>query len=106
MAAPAAETGLGSSDAGGTEAAKLDAEEPEDVVAGKSPQPEISNPAGTVAMELPDVAISPPSGWDVATATAAPSVRDIATATPQLMQEIATPTPGSRSRRSAGQTNR
>jgi S1-C subfamily serine protease len=81
VAAPAAETGLGSADASGTEAARVDAEEPEDVVAGESPQPEISSPAATAAMELPDVATSPPSGWDVATATPAPT-QDIATPTP------------------------
>ncbi len=84
MAAPAAETGLGSADASGTEAARLDAEEPQDVVNGDGPQTEGLSPMATVAMELPEPPTSPtspPSGWDVATATPAPT-QDIATLTP------------------------
>ena len=81
MAAPAAETGLGSADASGTEAARVDAEEPEDVVTGESPQTESLSPMATVAMELPGAPTSPPSGWDVAIATPAPT-QDIATPTP------------------------
>jgi serine protease Do len=82
MVAPAAETGLGSADAIGTEAARVDAEEPEDVVTGDRPQPESLSPMATVAIGPPDVATSPP-----------PSARDISTATPAPTQDIATPTP-------------
>ncbi len=82
MAAPAAETGLGSADASGTEAAQPSSGEPDARVIGQTPQPENPNPAATVAMGAPDVATSPP-----------PSIRDVATATPAPTQDIVTPTP-------------
>ena len=94
MAAPAAETGLGSADASGTEAARLDAEEPEDVVNGDEAADGEFKPDG-------DGCHGVAGGADIAAVRVGRCHRNTCADAGYRHSNV-----GSRSRRRAGQTNR